>query len=86
MYSDFEKEDNLILFGDILFYNKVMFGYIRNRDEYVIVEEFVSGMFDKYINNDGIICGGNKNVTEKVECLVYYSYEKLKKEIMVVDI
>ena len=86
LHTDLEKEDNLILFGDTLSYNKVMLGYIRNRDEYVTVEEFVSGTFDKYINNDGTICGKNKNLTEKAECLAHYSYEKSKKEIMVVDI
>ena len=62
LHTDLEKEDNLILFGDTLCYNKVMLGYIRNRDEYVTVEEFVSGTFDKYINNDGTICGKNKNL------------------------
>ncbi|CAH3177516.1 unnamed protein product [Porites lobata] len=82
LHTDLEKEDNLILFGDTLSYNKVMLGYIRNRDEYVTVEEFVSGTFDKYINNDGTICGKNKNLTEKAECLAHYSYEKSKKEIM----
>ena len=86
LHTDLEKEDNLILFGDTLSHNKVMLGYIRNRDEYVTVEEFVSGTFDKYINNDGTICGKNKNLTEKAECLAHYSYEKSKKEIMVVDI
>ena len=86
LHTDLEKEDNLILFGDTLSYNKVMLGYIRNRDEYVTVEEFVSGTFDKYINYDGTICGKNTNVTEKAECLAHYSYEKSKKEIMVVDI
>ena len=30
-----------------------MLGYIRNKDEYVTVKEFVSGTFDKYINSDG---------------------------------
>ena len=86
LHTDLEKEDNLILFGDTLSYNKVMLGYIRNRDEYVTIEEFVSGTFDKYISNDGTICGKNKNLTEKAECLAHYSYEKSKKEIMVVDI
>lgn len=63
-----------------------MLRYIRNKDEYITVEEFVSGTFDKYINNDGTVCGKNKNVTEKAECLAHYSYETSKKEIMVVDI
>ena len=37
LHTDLEKEDNLILFGDTLSYNKVMLGYIRNKDEYVTV-------------------------------------------------
>ena len=84
--TDLEKEDNLILFGDTLSYNKVMLGYIRNKDEYVTVEECVSGTFDKHINNDGTICGKKKNVTEKSECSAHYSCEKSKNDIMVADI
>lgn len=33
LHTDLEQEDSLILFGDTLSYNKVMLGYIRNRDE-----------------------------------------------------
>ena len=63
-----------------------MLGYIRNKDKYVTIEEFVSGTFDKYINNDRTISEKNKNITEKAECLAHYSNETSTKEIMVADI
>jgi len=53
---------NLILFGDTIPYNKVMLGYRRARDEYIMVKKFVSGTFDK---DDGTTCGDNKNPHQK---------------------
>ena len=74
LWKDLDKEDNLLLFGETFSYNKVMFGYIRSTNECVTVEEFVEGIFDKYINNDGTVCGKDKTLTEKAECLSHYSY------------
>lgn len=55
----------------------------------VTVEEFVEGMFVKYINNDGVLWK-NKNIDEslmkKAECFVHFTYEKSNKELMVLDI
>jgi hypothetical protein len=51
------------------------------------VEEFVSGEFVKYINNNGIPCvSGNNVIGQKAQCLSHFSYERSGKKLMVVDI
>ena len=53
---------------------------------FVTVEELVDGIFVKYINNDGDICGEDVELTEKAECLAHFSYERSQSEVMVLDI
>ena len=49
--------------------------------------EYLGGNFEKHIlNNNGDICGTNKCLREKAECLAHFSFERSNKEIMVVDI
>ena len=51
------------------------------------VEEFVSGEFVKYINNNGIPCvSGNNVIGQKAQCLSHFSYERSGTKLMVVDI
>lgn len=73
-------------FGKTLSYKKIFMGKICCEDDFVTVEEFIEGKFEKYVNNDGNICGKKGEVTEKAECLVHFSYEKSNKEVMLLDV
>ena len=45
--------------------------------EYVTIEEFIDGVFTKYLNNTGLVCGSRStDECKKAECLAHYSYEK----------
>jgi hypothetical protein len=77
-----EKEG---LFGECLHYKKIFLGKIGD-DSHVTIEELVDGVFVKYINNNGEVCGGDVELTAKAECLAHFSYERSHKEVMVLDI
>ena len=66
-------------------YNKVFFG-VTDDGEYVSVEEYVSGTFMKYINNDGISCAEESDASKKAGCLAHFSYEKSEKKLIILDI
>ena len=66
-------------------YNKVFFG-VTDDGEYVSVEEYVSGTFMKYINNDGISCVEESDASKKAGCLAHFSYEKSEKKLIILDI
>ena len=72
-------------FGKIFHYKKIFLGKI-GEDEYVTVEEFVDGLFVKYINNTVDVCGENVELSDKAECLAHFSYERSQNEVMVLDI
>ena len=84
--GELEAKDNLLLFGETFPYSKIMLGKITAEQEYITVEEYLEGNFEKHINNNGDICGTNKRLREKAECLAHFSFERSNKEIMVVDI
>lgn len=78
-------------FGQSFAYNKVF--YSRFSDEPVTVEEFVSGQFTKYVNNDGncIIPKEDahpefKEIFDKAQCLVHYTSLITKQQLMLLDI
>ena len=72
-------------FGDTLQYKKIFLG--ETKSGYVTIEEFVEGSFEKYVNNNGEICGDKKETqTKKAECLAHFSFERSKKELMLLDI
>ena len=50
-------------YGDFLCYKKIYMG--KHKNDYVTVEEFVEGSFDKYVNNDGTICGKDGPIKKK---------------------
>ena len=57
-------------------------------EEYVTIEEFVDGNFRKYVNSNGNDCckGDRSALFEKAECLAHFTYERSKKEVMLLDI
>jgi len=78
-------------FGQSFVYNKVF--YSRLNDEPVTVEEFVSGQFTKYVNNDGkcIILKADahpefKEIFDKAHRLVHYTSLITEEKLMLLDI
>lgn len=77
-------------FGQSFAYNKVF--YSRFNGKPVTVEEFVSGQFTKYVNNDGkcIIPKADadlefKKIFDKAQCLVHYTSVVTKEKLMLLD-
>ena len=55
----------------------------------LLVEKFISGTFQKYINNDGTIVNGVETSADdlkKVEAFFHYTYKKSEGNLMVLDI
>ena len=63
-------------FGDTFSYGKVFYSVLDALP--VTVEEFVSGEFQKYVNNDGTcyapVTEDHQEVCAKAECPVHFSY------------
>ena len=58
-----------------------------NGEEYVTVENYVEGKFQKYINNTGkILKVSDKELGLKAESFAHYMYEKSGKQLIVLDI
>ena len=75
-------QDNEVLFGETFSYKKIFMGKIG--EEYVTIEEFVDGTFQKYGN---VCCkGGRSALFYKAECLAHFTYERSEKEVMLLDI
>jgi hypothetical protein len=75
-------------FGSTFHYNKVYYSVLN--EEYVTLETFLEGTFEKFINNDGEIClqAGEEEseIVLKAEAFVHYTYVRSKKQLMVTDI
>jgi hypothetical protein len=74
-------------FGSTFHYDKVYFSCMNG--EYITIEKFIQGTFNKWVNNTGEICVATKESTEvslKAETFVHYMYIKSKKQLMVTDI
>jgi hypothetical protein len=62
-------------------------GIVKDTQQVVTIEELVTGSFEKYVNNDGVICKNkNDDLQNKAECLVHFSYIKSNRKLMLVDI
>ena len=69
-------------------YNKVFFGKI-DESEFVTVEKFIPGTFQKYINNKGTIVNGVETSADglkNLEALVHYTQKKSEGNLMVLNI
>ena len=73
-------------FGKVPRYRKIFYGEDDNK-ECVTVEEFISGKFTKYTNNNGDLFAEESDITgQKAECLSHFSYEKSEKKLLLVDV
>jgi hypothetical protein len=75
-------------FGEAFQYGKVF--YSQWNECPVTVEEYVEGVFTKYINNDGDIMKPDDiesdEIFQKAQCLVHFTYIYSEKRLMVLDI
>ncbi len=75
-------------FGEAFQYGKVF--YSQWNECPVTVEEYVPGVFCKYINNDGEIIEPDDiesdEIFQKAQCLVHFTYIYSEKRLMVLDI
>lgn len=74
------------IFGNTFSYNKAKLGKIIGDNEFVMIEDFICGHFRKYINNDGSIDEEKDELVRKAECLAHFSYQKSKKQLILLDI
>ena len=69
-------------------YVDVYLGIVKDTKQVVTIEEFATGSFQKYVNNDGVICTSkNYDLQKKAECLVHFSLtSNPTKKLMLADI
>ena len=73
-------------FGESFVFKKVFLG-VTDTGEFITIEEFIDGIFTKYINNTGFLCVPEENVIDKKsETFVHFSHELSEASLMVVDI
>lgn len=84
MKEKVEKE-RLTEFGTTFHYKKVFLGKMSDGD-YVTIEEFIDGVFVKYINNNGDICAEDDVLCDKAQCFSHFTYEKSQGKLMVLDV
>ena len=75
-------------FCETFSYKRTKLGRIIKTNEFVTIEDFIQGDFEKYINNDGTVSSNNSASDRvlKAECLAHSSYQKLNHELMLLDI
>ena len=87
----FKNTASKFSFGKTFNYNKVY--YTNYNGEPATIEEFIPGVFVKYINNNGFCAEPSFASTEqdketynKAQTLVHYSYEATDQKMMLLDI
>ena len=70
-------------YGQVLSYTKVYFGKLYG--EFVTLEDYLEGEFQKYVNNTGEIFGKSE-LTLKGESFCHYTYERSGQQLIVLDI
>ena len=83
LHQEVRKRNAEEVYGEVLSNNNIYLGKMDDGN-FVTVEEFVDGAFEKYINNDGTLCGNSTNIHMKAESLSHYSYVGSQEKLMVV--
>eukprot|EP00112_Aurelia_sp_Birch-Aquarium-sp1_P010918 Seg2308.6 transcript_id=Seg2308.6/GoldUCD/mRNA.D3Y31 product="Transient receptor potential cation channel subfamily M member 6" protein_id=Seg2308.6/GoldUCD/D3Y31 len=79
------RENKLDDFGKTFKYNDVYLCQLPSQ-EYVTIEKFIYGTFEKHINNTGAISSAETVIARKASAFVHFSYEQSQRKLMVVDI
>ncbi len=82
-----ERDGKKDVFGKPFRYVDAFLGKIQSTNEVVTIEQFASGTFQKYVNNDASL-SHNKDIEKqrKAESLVHFSFVKSNKRLLLVDI
>jgi len=84
MNKKVEKE-RLTEFGTTFHYKKVFLGKMSDGD-YGTIEEFIDGVFVKYISNNGDIGAEDDVLCDKAQCFLHFTYEKSQGTLMELDV
>eukprot|EP00794_Sanderia_malayensis_P008493 gene8493-9400_t len=74
-------------FGPTFQYHTIY--YAQDNDVHMTVEKYIPGVFQKDVNNNGLIGTASKDyeeVYQKAKCLCHFSYIESKNELMVLDL
>ena len=67
------EKERLTEFGTTFHYKKVFLGKMSDGD-YVTIEEFIAGVFVKYISNYGDIYAKDDVLCDKAQCFSHFTY------------
>ena len=72
---------------NFLRYVDVYLGIVKHTKQVVTIEEFVTGNFEKYVNNNGVFVQAQMTTCKRRQSgLVHFSYIKSNKKLMLADI
>ena len=82
-----EKDGKSNIYGQTFRYVDAFLGKVQSTDEIVTIEQYVSGTFRKYINNNGTL-SHNQDIEDqrKAEILTHFSFVKSNRKLLLVDI
>ena len=83
--QNLDLERAILEYGATFTYSKVYYSSFNG--EFVTLEDFIEGTFEKYINNTGEICGdGTSEISLKAEAFVHFTYVNSNQQLIVSDI
>ena len=82
-----EKDGKSDIYGQTFRYVDAFLGKVQSTDEIVTIEQYASGTFRKYINNNGSL-SHNQDIEKqrKAESLTHFSFVKSNRKLLLVDI
>ena len=82
-----EKDRKSDIYGQTFRYVYAFLGKVQSIDEIVTIEQYASGRFRKYINNNGSL-SHNQDIERqrKAESLTHFSFVKSNRKLLLVDI
>ena len=83
--QNLELQRPILEYGQTFRYEKVYFSSFNG--EFVTLEGFLEGTFEKYVNNTGEICGdATSEISLKAESFVHFTYVNSDRQLLVSDI
>ena len=81
------KDGNSDIYGQTFTYVDAFLGKVQSTDEIITIEQYASGTFRKYVNNNGSL-SRNQDIEKqgKAESLTHFSFVKSNRKLLLVDI
>lgn len=81
------KSEQCNVYGKTFRYVDAFLGKVQSTNEIITIEQYVSGTFQKYVNNDGSLSNNQDNDRQKkAESLTHFSFAKSNRKLLLVDI